>query len=214
MNILTRRLLALGAAGSVVLGVAGMAVAQNADANAPEQKPQVRQGHRGMRHRGMHRGMGHGMGRMAGLNLTAEQQEKVKALRQDFHEKFLQVLTPEQRTKLQEMRKNRSAKRGERGMRGMRRMGARRMGGMKQMAEKLNLTDEQKVKFQAARTELRTELKAARSLQGDERKSAHKAAREKFHAVVQSILTPEQQEQMKTLRPARRTRAAAPQAAS
>lgn len=177
MNSVAKRLLALGAAGVVALGIGGMALAQDADSAAPK-APQHR-----MR----------GEGRQGMLNLTPEQREKVAALRKQFHEQFLLILTPDQRKQLEDRRSQHAmgadqGKRHGHGMRG-------------QMAEHLNLTDDQKAKLKAARNDLRAEMKFARAnnMAGDQ-KAAVQAAREKFRTAMEQILTPEQQEQMKTLR--------------
>jgi Spy/CpxP family protein refolding chaperone len=156
-----------------------MALAQDADNAAPKAQRRMR-----------------GEGRHGMLNLTPEQREKVEALRKQFHEQFLQILTPDQRKQLED-RKGQRAMGGEHGM--------RRGHGM--MAERLNLTDDQKAKLQAARGDLRAELKFARAnnMEGDQ-KAAVQAAREKFRTAMEQILTPEQREQMKTLRGARNHR--------
>jgi Spy/CpxP family protein refolding chaperone len=178
MNSVAKRLLALGAAGAVALGVGGMALAQDQNQAAPKAAP-----HHRMRGEGRH-----GM-----LNLTPEQREKVAALRKQFHEQFLQILTPDQRKQLEE-RKAQHAMGGDHGM--------RRGHGMRgRMAKRLNLTDDQKARLKAARSDLRAELKFARAnnTEGDA-KAAVQAAREKFRSAMDQILTPEQREQMKSLR--------------
>jgi Spy/CpxP family protein refolding chaperone len=187
MNIVTRRLLAFGVAGSFLLGGAGLALAQNEGAS-PD-KPAARRGQRG--------------NRMQALNLTPEQQQKLKALREEFHKNYLEILTPEQREKLQSMRRNRAGmgRRGTQGRRGQMGRTARR-GMNPQALEKLNLTEDQKTQVQAARAELREAMKAARAqgAQGEDRKAALREARGNFRSALQSILTPEQQEQLKSER--------------
>lgn len=132
MNNLSRRLLAIGVAGAMSLGVLGMVRAENAAADKPQVKNgrKAQRGERGLRAPGL-----------AALNLTADQKAKLKAmheeqkprreaitndatlsatdkkqklreLRKESQEKFLAVLTPEQREKLAAHRKEMKAKRG------------------------------------------------------------------------------------------------------
>ncbi|MGV3720761.1 MAG: hypothetical protein ACO1SX_07600 [Actinomycetota bacterium] len=134
MNNLSRRLLAVSVAGALSLGILGVVRAQDAAAGKAEAKVSRRgqRGERGQRMRGL-----------AALNLTAEQKAKLKAmheeqkphrdaitkdaalsmadkkqklreLRKESHEKFLAVLTPEQREKLAAHRKEMKAKRAAR----------------------------------------------------------------------------------------------------
>lgn len=190
-HIVTRRLLAFGVAGALGLGLAGVAVAQDAQPDAAK---------RGMR--------GHrGHGRMHGLNLTAEQQEKLKALREEHHQRVMEILTPEQRQQLQQARQNRRA-----GRMGGARFGMRNFnrGERPGMAQRLNLTAEQQEKLKAAREEFTKALQGARGLQGDDRMNAFRSAREKYREAVQGVLTDEQKEQLKSFRQQRRPVQAAP----
>jgi Spy/CpxP family protein refolding chaperone len=134
MNNLSRRLLAVGVAGALSLGLIGVVRAENAPVDNVQTKA-ARKGKRGERGGRMQRMPG-----LAMLNLTAEQKAKLKAmheeqkprreaitkdatlsmadkkqklreLRKGSHEKFLAVLTPEQREKLAAHRKEMKAKR-------------------------------------------------------------------------------------------------------
>lgn len=131
MNNLSRRLLAVGVAGALSLGILGVVRAENA---APD-KPQTREARKGQRGE-----RGRRMQRMPELNLTADQKAKLKAhhdtqkpkrdaitndatlsamdkkrklreLRKESHEKMLELLTAEQRDKLAAHRKEMKAKR-------------------------------------------------------------------------------------------------------
>jgi periplasmic protein CpxP/Spy len=185
MNILTRRLLALSAAGAVTIGV-GTALAQAETKPSAPQAPSARRG-------------GHKM-RFQALNLTEEQKAQVKELHQKARERrqeiqastasddekkqqlaaarkeqreaFLKLLSPEQRDKMTEMRRSQGMRMGRAGRLGRTRFGGRGFAfpGM----ARLNLTEDQKAKL--------------------------KVAHEQYEAQVQSILTPEQRAQAQQLR--------------
>lgn len=75
----------------------------------------------------------------------------------------------------------------------------------------LNLTPEQKTKWQAATKEQAEKAKALRddtSLTPRQRREKIKALREEMQAKLKEILTPEQQEKLKTLREERATKRA------
>jgi Spy/CpxP family protein refolding chaperone len=141
MNRLSRRLLAVGVAGALSLGIIGVAQAQNEPTPAPRTR-EARKGPDGARKHRMHRTQ-----RTVDLNLTAEQKDQLKALREeskqqrdaimqntglaeadkkqqlaalrkDAREKLLAVLTPEQREKLEAHRKEMKTRRE--GMKGKR----------------------------------------------------------------------------------------------
>lgn len=115
------------------------------------------------------------------LNLTADQQAKLKPIAQNYQQqrkaereasraKFQSVLTPEQKTKFEQMKADRKNNPGkpEPGMR-------------KKMAEELGLTPEQQEQLKAYHQENRDKMKAER---------------EAFVAQVKTILTPQQQAQL------------------
>lgn len=177
-HILTRRLLAVGLAGAIGLGVAGVAVAQNTPA-APARKaakPRVNQ--------------------RKALNLTPEQQKKAKALREEYRQKFLAILTPAQRQQWQQQQQARRSRAGQRKNRRMR-MGKRRAPAGQPMMRSMNLSEAQRAQLQPARVELRSDLRNSRALQGPERRAAARAAREKYRSALNRVLTPEQQQMMR-----------------
>jgi Spy/CpxP family protein refolding chaperone len=89
------------------------------------------------------------------------------------------------------------ARRG-RGMRGM-----RRGHGMSALAQKLNLTDEQKKQFHQIRQETMKQAKAIHqdsSLSDDQKRDKMQQLRKQSHQQMFSVLTPEQKDQLKQLR--------------
>ena len=100
MTILTRRLLAVGVAGSVLLGAGSLALAQNPTAPKAPGTKAGRPGKRPAR-----------ANRMQALNLTNDQKAKIKALRADFNQRYLAILTPEQRKTWEANRRQRNGAR-------------------------------------------------------------------------------------------------------
>lgn len=70
--------------------------------------------------------------------------------------------------------------------------GGQRMDMLKEMAEKLNLTAEQKTKLQEAFKAQRENRKDLKDATPEERRAAMKEAREAMDAKIKEILTPEQ----------------------
>lgn len=66
-----------------------------------------------------------------------------------------------------------------------------------QLANELNLTDEQATQFKAIKKEMRTELK---QLKGSGDRGAMKAVRTKYQTQINALLTPTQQEQLQALK--------------
>ncbi|HYG99594.1 MAG TPA: hypothetical protein VD837_10720 [Terriglobales bacterium] len=185
-------------------------------------------GKAGMRGKGMgggHRGMGMDPSRRLdrfgqGLNLTDEQKAKLQplfeqqrtqmqALRQDTsltpeqkrtkmkelrdanHQKVMAILTPEQQQKMQQM----FAKHGRKGMDRWSQLG--------RMVEQLNLSDEQKSKLQPLFEQQRTQMQALRqdtSLTPEQKRTKMKELRDANHQQVMAILTPEQQQNLESMR--------------
>ena len=124
------------------------------------------------------------------LDLTAEQQEQLQALREAMHEQretmaamneeyretLMNILTDEQREAMKEMR-------GKRGWAGKGRHDMRR--GDRGAFSRLDLTDEQREQLKALRQEQRTEMRATR---------------QKHRTALESVLTEEQREQLEMLK--------------
>lgn len=162
------------------------------------------------RHRGMHGEM------MKELNLSAEQQAKLKtiheaekkemqalktdadkAARKELHEKyktqFESVLTAGQKTKLKEAKKE---GKGERFGKDDRKEKGHAS------SKELNLSADQKAKVSSLNQEFKTKMDGVRnnsSLSQDEKKVQIKSLAEAHKTNLKTILTPEQAEKMKTL---------------
>jgi Spy/CpxP family protein refolding chaperone len=74
---------------------------------------------------------------------------------------------------------------------------------LKTMTEKLGLSDEQQNKIKAIMDEGREKMKEFRDLQPEERREKNRAFMQEQNAKIQAVLTPEQQEKYKDLRPRR-----------
>lgn len=88
-----------------------------------------------------------------------------------------------------------------RGMRGMR--GMRGGEGMGALAQKLNLTDDQKQQFRQIHQQMMKQARAVHadsSLTADQKRDKMQQLRKQSHQQMFSILTPEQKEQLKQLR--------------
>lgn len=154
----------------------------------------------------------HGM-MMKELNLTADQQQQLKAnrdsyqkqwmelnknetitvkesrdkkaaLRKEQKEKMMTILTPEQKTKLEQLKKEREVKHEA--------MAAKRLDKMK---TKLNLSDDQFAKIKAGSETIHAKAKAIREndqLSRTEKKEQLMALKAETQTNLKSILTPEQ----------------------
>lgn len=171
---------------------------------------------------------GQGMQQMAQrLNLTADQQAKLKSLRESQrqqmqaikqdttltqeqkrekfqqlraanHEQMLGILTPEQQAQMKQMRAGK-----------MRRMAYGRGFQAGRMAGALNLTDAQKQQMKPIFQATRQQVQAVRqdtTLTPQQKREKVKEIRQNQMAQVKSILTPEQQQKMEQLRNNRRHR--------
>jgi len=120
------------------------------------------------------------------LQLTEAQKLQLKALQEEYQQKRMAVYTPEQKAKLEQLRKNR----GER---------------MKQSKHRnrpmvSNLTNEQKNSMRAIKQQQRDEaalIKANTTLSDAEKKVKLKALHEANRENMRKLLTPEQLEQLK-----------------
>jgi len=139
-------------------------------------------------------------------SLSAEQQ---KAKRQELHKKYSEqaqaVFTPEQKEQMKTMKaqwkaegKNGKGKRGDKP--------EDQKGGFKKgndFSAQLNLTADQKQKMESLRNESKTQMTAIRndkSLSEDEKKAKMQELRKTQQQKMNSILTAEQIEKMKSLR--------------
>ncbi len=157
---------------------------------------------------------------MKDLNLSADQQARLKtiheaerkemqalkadgkseagkAARKEIHEKYRtqleSVLTPDQRSKFKEERKDSKGQGVGNGD---------RMGRGNQFPQELNLTADQKAKFSSLNQDFRTKMETVRnnsSLSASEKKRQIKNISEDHRTALKTILTPEQMEKMKTL---------------
>ena len=92
---------------------------------------------------------------------------------------------------------------GMRGRGAWGRRGAQRRGGMARLAQKLNLTDQQKQQFRQIARDLRQQAMAVRndgSLSDTDKKAKLKEIRKQAHLQMFSVLTPEQKDQLKQMR--------------
>ena len=125
-------------------------------------------------------------------NITVkEYKTRKEAIRKDQQQKFQNLLTPEQKSKLDKMKEERITKAKERSARGLERM-----------KTKLNLSDEQVSKLKASHDTFASKAKDIRSNQSltmDQKKDQFKALAEQQKEDTKSILTPEQLEKMKQM---------------
>ncbi|MEC7524826.1 MAG: Spy/CpxP family protein refolding chaperone [Myxococcota bacterium] len=189
---------------------APIASAQSADAEVSESRGHHHRGRRARHHRGR---------RMAAeLNLTDAQRaqlreyresarprmqaareagdrEAMRALHREMRERFQSVLTPEQRERAQELRREHAQRRIDRRV--------------ERMTERLELsaTQQQQVRgiLQGAAQQRRALHEQAR-LDGEAPREAMQALRERTRTQVQSVLTSEQQSRAAELREQRRER--------
>lgn len=125
-------------------------------------------------------------------SLTPDQRKvKVQEIRQATRAQIQPILTPEQVAKFQDLRGK---------------MASRGMGGPNQLAwmsKKLNLTDDQKSKLEPIFADQHKQVQAIRqntTLTNEQKQSEINQLRQSTHQQVLSILTPEQQQQMKQMR--------------
>jgi Spy/CpxP family protein refolding chaperone len=120
---------------------------------------------------------------------------KTAALKKEQHEKMQALLTPEQKTQLAAQRKE--------GDRKMKEGQAKRVD---QMKTKLGLSDEQATKIKAGQAGLQDKIKAIhqdQKLSDSEKKEQVRSAMKQQRDEMQSILTPEQLQKMKSGRKSR-----------
>jgi Spy/CpxP family protein refolding chaperone len=124
-----------------------------------------------------------------------EYKSKTAALKKEQHEKMQALLTPEQKTQLAAQRKE--------GARKMKEAQAKRVD---QMKTQLGLSDEQANKIKAGQAGLQDKIKAIhqdQKLSDSEKKEQVRSAMKQQRVEMQSILTPEQLQKMKTARKSR-----------
>ena len=197
----------------VIMMIAGAFIMS---ANAQEARP--------MKHNSQHHGKHHKGMMMKELNLTADQKAQLKtsresykqqlgelnkneaitvkesrdrkdALRKGQKEKMMAILTPGQKTKLEQIKKTMQARHEA--------MAAKRLDKMK---AKLNLSDEQVAKISAAKQAEHEQFKAIAqndNLSRTEKKDQMMALREQNKNNFKSILTPGQISKMEELKKAR-----------
>ena len=122
------------------------------------------------------------------LQLTEAQKLQLKALQEEYQQKRMAVYTPEQKAKLEQLRKNR----GERMKQGKHRN--------RPMPMVSNLTNEQKNNMRAMKQQQRDEaalIKANTALSDAEKKTKLKALHDANRENMRKLLTPEQLEQLK-----------------
>jgi Spy/CpxP family protein refolding chaperone len=126
-------------------------------------------------------------------NITVKEFRDRKAAMHKDHKAAMQnLLTPEQKAQMAQMKADKKAKRAE--------MNAKRMDRMKQQ---LQLSDDQMTKMKAAREGLKTKLQAIKNNEGldrQQRKEQMMALKKDQKVRFDNILTAEQKEKLKTLR--------------
>lgn len=135
-------------------------------------------------------------------NITVKEfRDRKAALHKDHKAAMQNLLTPEQKAQMAQMKADKKAKRAE--------MSAKRMDKMKQQ---LQLSDDQMAKMKAAREGLKTKLQAIKSnesLDRQQRKEQLMALKKDHKAQWDNILTAEQKEKLKTLKQRRSAKAEA-----
>lgn len=128
-------------------------------------------------------------------NITVkEQKERRKSIMSEHRVAVDNILTAEQKSQLKEMRSDRKGKRA-----GSKNPAER----MEKMKAELNLSDEQAAQMKSANEEFRTNMKNLKGNNNlDEAAKRDQAAgfRKQHQDQINSILTPEQQEKMKSFR--------------
>ena len=191
---------------ALICGLAAGSTFVLPSAVSAQEAPQAREGQRARQGRGHHR-RGHGGHLFRQLNLSDNQKAQLQAIRQSAHEQkrelraagrseatraqmrtlrtetrqlMMDVLTPAQKTQLEQLRAAKSAERANRRM--------------ARMTEKLELTPAQASRIEAIFEAAKSQRQALRngSAAGDERREAMRALRERTHAAVDAVLTPAQ----------------------
>lgn len=128
-----------------------------------------------------------------------ESRTRMEALRKDHQASVQGLLTAEQKTKLEQMKKE--GKQGGKefrkqgGMKGKKEFGRRGQVNHDKLKSELGLTDEQAAKMKASREEMMKKMKAVRddeSLSSDARKEKMKALKEEHKTQMKKVLTAEQ----------------------
>lgn len=169
----------------LLLGMLGLGfLSVTAQDSTAQKQPYKRNQHLSHRKGGMMHQRGARMDSI--LQLTDAQKLQLKALQEEYHQKRMAVYTPEQKAKLEQLRKNR----GERMKQGKHRN--------RPMVS--NLTNEQKISMRAIKQQQRDEaalIKANTALSDAEKKTKLKALQEANRENMRKLLTPEQLEQLK-----------------
>ena len=126
-------------------------------------------------------------------NITVKEwRSKMEAMRKDNREKMQNILTADQKARVQQLKKEQQGRRQEK-MRGM----------QDRMKSRLGLTDEQSAKLDKNRKDMMEKMKTIRedkSLSEDQKKEQLKALHEQQKSNLKSILTEEQLKKMKESR--------------
>jgi Spy/CpxP family protein refolding chaperone len=130
-------------------------------------------------------------------SLTPEQRkDQVRQLRESNHQKMMALLSPEQQAQFKQLRQQRRG-----------RVAAFQSGRRFQGMQALNLTEQQKDQmkpvFESSRQQMRA-LRQDTSLTPDQRREKIKQIRENQRAQLNTILTPEQQQQLQQMHQHRR----------
>lgn len=125
-------------------------------------------------------------------------QDQAKAQRKAIHEKYRaqmqSILTPEQKTQMQQMKQKGGHRKG--GFEGRRGEGG-------QAFQDLNLSEDQKGKMASLRTSFqakREEIRNNKSLTEEQKREQYKALAQQQQEQFKAVLTPEQQQKMKETR--------------
>jgi Spy/CpxP family protein refolding chaperone len=125
-------------------------------------------------------------------SLTPEQKrDKFQQLRKSNHQQMLGILTPEQQQKFQQLRSERKG------------MGRGKMGGGMGPMSRLNLTPDQKAKLDPIFQSTRQQVEAVRndpSLTPEQKQAKMREIHQGTQSQVNSILTPEQQQQWQQMK--------------
>jgi len=113
-----------------------------------------------------------------------EWKSRMESIRKEHRSKVDQVFTPEQKTKMEQLKQDRQKKMKERGKKRM-----------ETMKKELNLTADQEAALKQQQEQMKAKLKALRedkSLSEEQKKIEMKKFREQQHQSLKSILTEEQ----------------------